>query len=410
MTAMTYAQNGSAPLLKNTLRKWNVTATVFVVLFVMLISIHMYSIQQYSIAARGVWYRSTENRSWFGGECQGCCRPATDVFLLKTHKCASSTLQNILMRFGDRRNLSFALPAHGNYFGHPEPFSRSMIPSYMTPSWGFNIFCHHTRFNIDESSQLMPPETVFITILRDPASLFESLYAYYDMLNHTGLTLEDFLKSDRKRTWLDRHRYVARFGRNQMLFDLGYDASRFKNASNLEDAIREVDRNFHLVLIAELFDESLILMRDLLCWDTQDVVYFHHNQRKQKVPVSDKKLRMKMLAYNAADHALYRYFRQKLENMIEKYGRERMRQEVDGLQLWKNLLYSHCVEKLDSGTSAAFETRAYSDDVYSIVLREGIGNRVCLDMARAELPYTNKLRAKQKNLAQCAHPFCNAFR
>ncbi|EEC17166.1 hypothetical protein IscW_ISCW022331 [Ixodes scapularis] len=58
-----------------------------------------------------------------GGDCRGCCRPALNVFLLKTHKCASSTVQNVLMRFGDRRNLSFALPQGGNYFGHPKSFS-----------------------------------------------------------------------------------------------------------------------------------------------------------------------------------------------------------------------------------------------------------------------------------------------
>ncbi|KAH8023515.1 hypothetical protein HPB51_014764 [Rhipicephalus microplus] len=90
-----------------------------------------------------------------------------------------------------------------------------------------------------------------------------------------------------------------------------------------------------------------------------------------------------MERYNMGDGRLYRHFRQKMERLIDEYGRKRMRQEVDGLKLWKSLLYEHCVEKLDSGRTVAYETREYSDDVYSIVLRSGVNNRLCLDMARA---------------------------
>lgn len=412
---MTCRAHDYKALLKNSLRKWDLRKwAVFVVLLLMLVSLHMYGVQQYSLATRAVWYkRFLTNRTRFSNECRGCCRPALNVFLLKTHKCAGSTVQNVLMRFGDRRNLSFALPREGNYFGHPKPFSLSMIPADMIPPWGFNIFCHHVRFGSDDLRRLMPPDTVFITILRDPARLFESLYLYYHLENHTGVSLEAFLKSDTKQRWLDTHRYAARFGRNQMLFDLGMDTSGHTNDSEVDAFIQHIEDSFHLVLIAELFDESLILLRDLLCWDTQDVVYFEHNQRMQKSSTgsggsngADKgnnALRHQMERYNAGDGRLYRHFRQKMERLIDEYGRKRMRQEVDGLKLWKSLLYDHCVEKLDSGRTVAYETREYSDDVYSIVLRSGVNNRLCLDMARAELPYTERLRRKQRLLARSTH-------
>lgn len=398
MAAMTCRAHDYKALLKNSLRKWDLRKwAVFVVLLLMLVSLHMF----------------LTNRTRFSNECRGCCRPALNVFLLKTHKCAGSTVQNVLMRFGDRRNLSFALPREGNYFGHPKPFSLSMIPADMIPPWGFNIFCHHVRFGSDDLRRLMPPDTVFITILRDPARLFESLYLYYHLENHTGVSLEAFLKSDTKQRWLDTHRYAARFGRNQMLFDLGMDTSGHTNDSEVDAFIQHIEESFHLVLIAELFDESLILLRDLLCWDTQDVVYFEHNQRMQKaaagsggnngVDKGDSALRREMERYNAGDGRLYRHFRQKMERLIDEYGRKRMRQEVDGLKLWKSLLYEHCVEKLDSGRTVAYETREYSDDVYSIVLRSGVNNRLCLDMARAELPYTERLRRKQRVLARSSH-------
>ena len=36
----------------------------------------------------------------------------TKIVFLKTHKTASSTLQNILMRFGEKMGLKFALPSN----------------------------------------------------------------------------------------------------------------------------------------------------------------------------------------------------------------------------------------------------------------------------------------------------------
>ena len=38
----------------------------------------------------------------------------TKITFLKTHKTASSTFQNVLLRFGEKRNLTFALPKNGN--------------------------------------------------------------------------------------------------------------------------------------------------------------------------------------------------------------------------------------------------------------------------------------------------------
>ena len=45
------------------------------------------------------------------------CQKKTNIGFLKTHKCASSSVQNILMRFGLKNELNFVLPSAGNYVG-----------------------------------------------------------------------------------------------------------------------------------------------------------------------------------------------------------------------------------------------------------------------------------------------------
>ena len=45
------------------------------------------------------------------------CAKKTKIAFLKTHKCASSSVQNMLMRFGLEHELNFVLPSAGNYLG-----------------------------------------------------------------------------------------------------------------------------------------------------------------------------------------------------------------------------------------------------------------------------------------------------
>ena len=60
-------------------------------------------------------------------------------------------------------------------------------------------------------------------------------------------------------------------------FGLGLD-SLYDQAA-VKRKIGEVEAQFDLVMIAERFDESMVLMADLLCWDLADVVNLKMNAR-----------------------------------------------------------------------------------------------------------------------------------
>ena len=55
------------------------------------------------------------------------CNPRRRIAFLKNHKCASTTIQNILLRYGLANNLNFVLPTKGPHLGQNKPFKRSMI-------------------------------------------------------------------------------------------------------------------------------------------------------------------------------------------------------------------------------------------------------------------------------------------
>jgi galactosylceramide sulfotransferase len=66
----------------------------------------------------------------------------------------------------------------------------------------------------------------------------------------------------------------ASFGKNQMLYNLGMAARDMESQKSVKKMIQKIDQEFDLVMIVEQLDESLILLKKLLCWETDDMVYF----------------------------------------------------------------------------------------------------------------------------------------
>ena len=58
---------------------------------------------------------------------------------------------------------------------------------------------------------------------------------------------------------------------NGMLYDFGIDPEYFGNESALNELINQVDRNFDLIMIVERFDDSLILLKNGLNWNDEDM-------------------------------------------------------------------------------------------------------------------------------------------
>uniref|UniRef100_A0A9L0IHH4 Galactose-3-O-sulfotransferase 3 n=1 Tax=Equus asinus TaxID=9793 RepID=A0A9L0IHH4_EQUAS len=205
------------------------------------------------------------------------------VAFLKTHKTAGTTVQNILFRFAERHNLTVALPHPSceHQFCYPRNFSAHFVHPATRPP---HVLASHLRFNRAELARLMPPGTVYVTILREPAAMFESLFSYYNQYcpafrRVPNASLEAFLRAPEAYYRAGEH--FAMFAHNTLAYDLGGDNERSPrdDAAYLAGLIRQVEEVFSLVMIAEYFDESLVLLRRLLAWDLDDVLYAKLNAR-----------------------------------------------------------------------------------------------------------------------------------
>ncbi|XP_026859322.2 galactosylceramide sulfotransferase [Electrophorus electricus] len=276
------------------------------------------------------------------------CKPKVDLMFLKTHKTASSTILNILLRFGQRNHLKFALPNSRNDFFYPSRFVRTQVKDYV-PGVCYNIICNHMRFNAEEVEALLPNDAFFFTILREPAMVFESSFHYFKKL----VPLTWMIRGEDKLTVFlsDPNRYFTTDGfnafylKNVQFFDLGYDNNLNPEDPIVEQAIHAISDRFQLILIAEYFEESLILLKDALCWETDDLLFFKLNARRStSVAQLTPELRAKAHEWNSVDWKLYRHFNATFWARVDTYGRKRMERDVKELRRRNMEMSTICID------------------------------------------------------------------
>ncbi|XP_053500665.1 galactosylceramide sulfotransferase [Ictalurus furcatus] len=290
---------------------------------------------------------SQKNKGSFSSSEVKHCVPKVNLMFLKTHKAASSTILNILLRYGEKQRLKFALPNGRNDFAYPATFTRTHVKDYR-PGACFNIICNHMRFNAPEVEALLPADAFFFTILRDPALVFESSFHYFKRVVpliwriHGEDKLTEFLNDPQ--LYFNSEGFNSFYLKNPHFFDLGFDNTLEPEDPTVDSAIHAIAERFQLVLIAEHFEESLILLKDALCWQMDDLLFFNMNTRRpSSVSQLTPELRVKAREWNSVDWKLYRYFNATLWAKVDAYGRERMQKEVKKLRQRNSEMAAICI-------------------------------------------------------------------
>ncbi|KAM9329131.1 galactosylceramide sulfotransferase [Gastrophryne carolinensis] len=278
------------------------------------------------------------------------CLPRNNLMFLKTHKTGSSTILNILFRYGEKHHLHLAFPRGRNDFEYPSFFQRWLVEGYH-PGMCFNIICNHMRYRHSEVSLLMPPDTIYVTVLRNPALLFESSFQYFARVvpmtwalpgSGSEQKMDAFLQNPE--SYYDPSGFNAHYLHNLLTFDLGYDNEMDVGDSRIHELMEELDGQFNLVMLLEYFDESLLLLRELMCWDMDDILYFKLNARKDS---GGSRLSPDMYQraekWNALDSLIYQHFNDTFWKRVENYGLERMKNDVMALKRRNEELKRECI-------------------------------------------------------------------
>uniref|UniRef100_A0A3P9JHZ6 Galactose-3-O-sulfotransferase 2 n=1 Tax=Oryzias latipes TaxID=8090 RepID=A0A3P9JHZ6_ORYLA len=334
------------------------------------------------------------------------------VVFLKTHKTGSSTVQNLLFRMGEKHGATFAFPSYSYQFSYPDKFEADFVDELPEGSSQFDILCSHMRLNMEELKKVMPPNTIYITILRDPVQTFESVFSYYTFSIPAFSLAKEAAKTMENRSALsvflgtpesfwDPKSPKNGLGKNPMSFDFGLDLQHGNMAwsANLTALVE----TFHLIMIAEHFDESLVLLRALLKLELEELAYVHFNTRSaHSITSLDETTKARIRAWNHLDMKLYDFSLKLFQKKVEEYGAERLKRDVDLLRASSSKIRQKCVASKNVSPEELEESvRPWQPDSATILGYSVQGNLTkeeqgfCMRLVLPELQYHAHLYFKQ---------------
>lgn len=328
----------------------------------------------------------------------------TSVMFLKTHKTGGSTLQNILFRFAVFNQLEVALPvAHSSFFYPVLDFHSSLVLQDTMTGPCCDIMLHHMVMDLPELGKVMKPSATYLTILRDPVSLFTSAFRYYNLskcMNGKRLhevNLNEFIYLNTTICPILRFQIA-----NMQVFDMGIASTHGYEECAVKEFIKQMDQVFGLVLITEMFDESLVVMRHKFNWNMEDITYIKHNVQlntnESAKPLSMAQIRS-IDDFNHADRLLYNHFVEKMKMHLKELWSSgvNVTSEVLKLREVNKAISDLCIEGLATGTNLSYAGlrvfAGYGKSGFYKIKQSRLHDVTCRAMALPELSFDKYLKA-----------------
>ena len=271
---------------------------------------------------------------------------------MKNHKCASSTIENIIFRykiisnyfklneleilpfdscrFAYKNHLNVVLPPLGNYLSKLELFNHKSLEAAKWKDVSFDIFSLHNRWNRKEVMTLLKEEVPTFTIIRDPVDVFVSMFHYQMKLGefYGVVDIHDMVRMIQHTPSLPvlSQRWLGFIGRNQIGWDLGLSPDIFDDPTAIGKEIERLDHEFDLVMLANRMDESLILLMHLLNWPLEYLLHLDLNRRKpERATQLTLDERAVLGRWLAADVQIFEYFSRRFDERVSKLNTDKER-------------------------------------------------------------------------------------
>ncbi|XP_071958795.1 galactosylceramide sulfotransferase-like [Antedon mediterranea] len=314
------------------------------------------------------------------------CKPQQHIVFLKTHKTGSSTITSILQRYGFLQNLTFATPKRGHVISSTYFNRKQVLPGT------YDLLVNHVRYNRTEMEAVMKPDTKYITIIRDPSTQLESVFGYFQLFNPLHLQNEQNpyrIFMSKPQYFLDRYPEFRQrsYLRNPLLYDFGLDHVQQLNQTLLNETIRKIEKEFDIIMLQEYFNESLLLLKKLFCWEWDDILYIAKGTRTTKLRynVSDK-IREVSRKWCASDAQLYDHFKLIFLEKVTNYGPD-LEKDLKILEFKLNQTMYKCTlpDKTPKVRYRAYQPIANSSN----------NNSLCQYMLKSDQVFTTIIRNKQ---------------
>ena len=265
------------------------------------------------------------------------------------------------------------------------------------------MLTNHARYNRHEMEAVVH-HAKYITILREPVKQFESAFGYYEMPRKLGLSkyenpLEEFMKEPETYFNTRAFDYYWQLMRNAQLFDLGMDHEDHDNEYLVDYKITTLARELDLIMLTEYYHESLILLKKLLCWDFDDILYIPSLVRNKKHRIAlSPDLQNKILNWNSADARLYDHFNKTFWKRVIEYGSD-FSKDLAIFRQKQQDLKDECIDfssTHDDGRELEYKLKSNA-------------SKRCWDIIRGDVAYTALIQERMRNNGELSSKFSLSY-
>eukprot|EP00116_Pleurobrachia_bachei_P001920 sb/3462182/ len=310
------------------------------------------------------------------------------IIFTKTHKTGSSTITNILLRYGETAGLDQLL------YSYPSSTEYRSLADFklMEGRLVGDIFSQHAMYNDDFLTAHIRGNPIRFTILRSPVSQFISAYSFFNKTKHYPAntfeeSIKDFLRAHSQyltKTWFCKN---CQNLVNSNAIDMGFKMEGYVKSQKREDYLRDfisaADKKWDLVLITEHFDLSLVLLKRRLCLQTEDILYLKSLERIKRDTVEEPYTLARIGEIQHIDQALYDHFNATFWREVG--SEEGIMEELEEFQQLNKAVQSFCVQGSKRGYHGTYE---------NVLAPRARDNFQCLAMNTRCLPFAQHLEAR----------------
>lgn len=331
-------------------------------------------------------------------------RNVTKIFFLKTHKTGSSTVMNIVQRYGLKTKMRFALPKQQ---GQGQFTETTSINGKMVLGWdkhmheAYELICNHLLYSSEGIHQILGSESIFkFSVVREPISQYHSVFSYYtEKVPEFQLPNMTFSATTRLKFFVETQSLWDRVAENGIMFAFNPQLSQFSELSRspyltddfITDEIAKIQREFDFIIVLEYFDISLCVLRHKIGWSMEDIQYLKINSIYDKGDSGktwlNGSLRDNFHKLNNGDIMLYNKMNRTLWQEVDRIGRSKIFEEEKELQQLNLRLERRCTNgtykrKIWNGQQAIFPK-----------LRASMkADQLCWGVTRQMVQFTNFLK------------------
>ncbi|CAH1265222.1 GAL3ST1 [Branchiostoma lanceolatum] len=270
-----------------------------------------------------------ENREITEDATATCSRPRQKYVFIAPHKVGASTTCTIFQRYAISRKIPMMLPSAGVVLSWGvSPTEEEYIH---TPDEQYHALMNHFTYNKTWLRSKFPADTAYISIVRDPSKQLRSAMNYYFLPQLLKIKSKNPVKTFLEDPWKYKNLSEVHYEgfnvtwdatRNFMSFDLGYPWEASEDMERARRYVRELQADFTLGMVLDYLDESYVLLKRLMCWELQDVLYATKNNRsysfKQFIPSEEDVATLRR--WKAVDYLLHDTFNRSLWRKISTQG------------------------------------------------------------------------------------------